>query len=89
MKCNGCGGEFTTLGGFFGYSNARMPEPYDHPTIFAENIGTADYIKPLCPRCQHVLKDILLSSDLSEQWENYEWGLIGNEHVEPYNDNDN
>lgn len=89
MRCNGCGNEFDVLGGFLGYSNARIAEPYDHPTITAESIGTADYIKTLCPRCQHVMKDILLSSDLSEQWDSYDWTLIGNEYTEPYNDNDN
>ena len=87
MKCNGCGGEFETLGGFFGYGDARTPLAHDHPTLPREvELGTANYVKTLCPRCQHVLKDILLRSDLSEHWHKYEWTLQGEAYTEEYND---
>lgn len=80
MNCNGCGGEFETLAGALGYGNASIAEVRGHSMI------STDYQKTLCPRCQHVMKDILMSSDLSEQWDTYDWSLIGEEYIEPYND---
>lgn len=82
MKCNGCGRELYGLGGFLGYGSARISGAEDSKR------ATANYIKTLCPRCSHVMKDILLRSDLSEQWENYGWEAVGPASVyqEPYDD---
>lgn len=83
MKCNGCGGEFPDelLTGTLSYGNASIGNGGA-----TRDAVRADHHKTLCPRCQHVMKDILLSSDLSEQWDSYEWSLIGDEYVEAYDD---
>lgn len=87
FHCNGCGREHDTLGGFLGYGKAAIPPLHDHSDLPQGTItGTALYMKTLCPRCRHVMKDILLSSDLSEQWDNYNWELVGEEYVEGYDD---
>lgn len=82
MKCNGCGGEFPDrlTRGVLAYGGLSIGDGLIKTTT------DADYTKTLCPRCQHVMKDILLSSDLSEHWEKYEWELMGDEyvHVEEY-----
>ena len=81
MLCNGCGGEFDVLGGVFAYGNASLFRGG------ATRDGVhADHRKTLCPRCQHVMFDILKSSDLSEQWDNYNWSLKGDPYTEPYDD---
>ena len=79
MQCNGCGGEFTALGGVLAYGSAAYEKgrPYSGRTTV-----WGDYAKTLCPRCQHVLKDILLSSDLSEHWDEYDWSLMGGPYTE-------
>lgn len=69
-KCNGCGGEFNALAGVLAYGNTSIAEVRSQPMVVAE------HRKTLCPRCQHVLKDILMSSDLSDQWESYDWSLM-------------
>lgn len=78
-KCNGCGKEISHLyiGGTLSYGDINRIGP---------KRVRSEYVKTLCPRCQHVMKDILLSSDLSEQWDNYDWELVGDQYVEPYND---
>ena len=82
MQCNGCGGEFDALAGVLAYGNASLFNGG------ATRDGVhAEHRKTLCPRCQHVLKDILLSSDLSDHWQKYEWSLMGDEaYTEGYND---
>lgn len=79
MICNGCGGEFVGVGGFFGYGAARISGNE------SAKQGRANYIKTFCPRCQHVVKDIILSSDLSDHWHKYNWGRMGEAYTEPYN----
>lgn len=79
MKCNGCGGEFDVLAGTLSYG-----QTWQDDTPGPQSIVGADHHKTLCPRCQHVLKDILLRSDLSEQWHKYEWSLQGEHYTEPY-----
>ena len=87
MKCNGCGREIGELDGLplaatlsYGTVSKFVPDRGVRSAVMA------DYHKTLCPRCQHVMKDILLSSDLSEQWDNYDWSLIGDAYVEGYDD---
>jgi hypothetical protein len=80
MKCNGCGGEFSTLGGTLSYGDAFIEES-QRPTA-----ARAHYHKTLCPRCQHVMKDILRNSDLKEHWEKYDWSLQGDAYTEEYED---
>lgn len=82
MKCNGCGIDTELLAAVFGYENVSVS---DGGAVGAK-VAYADYMKTLCPRCQHVLKDILVSSDLSEHWHKYEWSLIGDEYTEPYDE---
>jgi hypothetical protein len=74
MQCNGCGGEFDALAGVLAYGGVFIEET-QRPTA-----TRAEHHKTLCPRCQHVLKDILLSSDLSDHWHKYEWSLMGEEY---------
>jgi len=74
MQCNGCGGEFDALAGVLAYGDASIAE------VRGQKMVVAEHHKTLCPRCQHVLKDILLSSDLSEHWHKYEWSLMGEEY---------
>lgn len=83
-KCNGCGGEFEILAGTFVYGgNVHIQESGPR----SSQPGTRGrHHKTLCPRCQHVLKDILLRSDLSEHWHKYEWTLQGEAYTEEYND---
>jgi hypothetical protein len=81
MKCNGCGGEFDPLGGVLSYGNVSMFNGG------ANRDGVrGDYRKTLCPRCQHVLLDILKSSDLSDHWHKYEWAYQSDACTEAYND---
>lgn len=90
MKCNGCGIEMDTLGGTFSYGNVSDPHMPDLKSPVPSMVDPpkyvqADYHKTLCPRCQHVLKDILTSSDLSDHWHKYEWSLMNNDaYTEPY-----
>lgn len=81
MLCNGCGGEFDTTAGVLAYGDVSIGNGGA-----TRDAVRADYRKTLCPRCQHVMKDILLSSDLSEQWDSYEWSLMGDVYVEGYDD---
>jgi len=81
MKCNGCGGEFDALAGTLSYGSASVGNGGA-----TRDAVRADYHKTLCPRCQHVMKDILLRSDLAEQWDSYEWSLMGDAYTEPYDD---
>jgi hypothetical protein len=68
QKCNGCGDEIDTLGGVFSYG-----EVWHDDAPGPQSIVGADYHRTLCPRCQHVLKDILLNSDLSDHWHKYDF----------------
>lgn len=81
FKCNGCGREFETVGGTLSYGDVSVGDS----GASARNSGVyAEYHKTLCPRCQYVMKDILLNSDLSEQWSSYDWPLMGQEYLEEY-----
>jgi hypothetical protein len=87
MRCNGCGGDFETTAGVLAYGGVtQVPDIHNRAVLGDAGLLTADYGKTLCPRCQHVMKDILLSSDLSEQWDSYEWSLMGGRYTEPYDD---
>jgi len=79
MKCNGCGNEFDRLAGVLGYGSVVIGNGWT-----TRDPIRADHTKTLCPRCQHVLKDILLSSDLSDHWQKYEWSAVGEEYTEIY-----
>ena len=79
MKCNGCGGEFSITAATFSYGDVSIGNGGA-----TRDAVRADYHKTLCPRCQHVLKDILLRSDLSEHWHKYEWTLQGEAYTEEY-----
>lgn len=78
MKCNGCGREFP---GRLTYGTLSFGLLDLHTASVS-----AQHHKTLCPRCQHVMKDILLSSDLSEQWDSYDWSLMSEPFTEPYDD---
>jgi len=80
MQCNGCGGEFDALAGVLAYGDTSIAE------VRGQKMVVAEYRKTLCPRCQHVLKDILKSSDLSEHWHKYDWSLMGGPYTEGYDD---
>jgi len=84
-KCNGCGGEFDALAGVLAYGDASF-ETMEFNPVESRQVVDAAYNKTLCPRCQHVLKDILISSDLSEHWHKYEWSLMGGPYTEGYDD---
>lgn len=80
-RCNGCGGEFDALTGVLAYGGpSTVPDIHDRAVAGKAGLWTADYAKTLCPRCMHVLKDILMSSDLSEHWHKYEWSMMGEEY---------
>jgi len=81
MQCNGCGGEFDALAGVLAYGDVSIGNGGA-----TRDAVRADYRKTLCPRCQHVLKDILKSSDLSEHWHKYDWSLMGGPYTEGYDD---
>ena len=81
-NCVGCGGEFETTGGVLAYGNVST----SNSGAVAKGSTFSRYAKELCPRCQHVLKDMLLRSDLSEQWDEYDWSLEGDNYTEEYND---
>lgn len=66
-QCNGCGGEFDTLAGVLAYGDVSIGNGGA-----TRSAVRADYRKTLCPRCQQVLTDILLSSDLSDHWHKYD-----------------
>ena len=88
-KCNGCGGEFDALAGVLAYGDVQPPRQPDYAQHVGDgvlDIVQAEHFKTLCPRCQHVLKDILLRSDLSEHWHKYEWSLMGGPYTEGYDD---
>jgi hypothetical protein len=81
-KCNGCGGEFDTKAAVFAFGDPQISSGG-----VTRAAARADHFKTLCPRCQHVLKDILMSSDLSDQWDSYDWTLKRDEaYVEEYDD---
>lgn len=81
LKCNGCGGEFDLLGGTFSWGR-----PVIHTNGPFPDEVHAHYHKTLCPRCQRVMKDILLNSDLSDQWEEFDWEQLGDKYTEGYDD---
>lgn len=84
MRCNGCGGEFEQPAGLFCYGNVEEVSDLDAPQVRRENINASRFAKTLCPRCKHVLKDILLSSDLSDHWEKYDWSQMVDKYTESY-----
>lgn len=89
MKCNGCGREIIHLAAVYAYGNVtepHFPNLRSAPPTLVEipDYVQAEHFRTLCPRCHHVMKDILLHSDLSDHWDNYEWSLMGGEYTEQY-----
>lgn len=66
MKCNGCGGKLP-LAAVYAYGEVRI-EDVQRPTAVR-----AKHRRTLCPRCHVVMNDILLRSDLSDHWDDYDW----------------
>lgn len=81
MRCNGCGGEIRILGGVFSYGTTDI----EYNDVFRDEVR-ADHHRTLCPRCQRVIKDMLLNSDLSDHWDKFDWEEFGDAYTEGYED---
>jgi hypothetical protein len=66
--------EYGIHGGVWLYGRVtELPNADSQSTVRKDGLWTADYAKTLCPRCQTVLKDIILNSNLSNHWHKYDW----------------